>query len=209
MATPNNKKPTPAKNTAPAAAKINGTPKNTPVTAAPKDKDADLDDDLDDEVETGEKGEGGDAFNKLPPAKRVAVRLGNEVNRLTKQFDTISKWPAHEGTDAVAMASTAVGTALENLKKACEALTSLPETYRPRVAKAGKAGGASKDLKPGDFVRITDKRKEEYVGVLEDDHMTGIKVIEVRGNKVVAITKDGVKAMFARGHVCLDETAAA
>lgn len=207
MATPNNKnnsKPAPASkpvNAAkPGAAKP--TQATPPANTAPK-KDDDIDD-LDDD--TSDAGGEGVNFHKLPPAKRVAVRLGNEVNRLQKQFDTVTKWPDHAGTDAVSMAKESIGKALDGLKAACSALTSLPDEYRPRVAKAGKAGTGKAELKAGDMIRITDKRQGEYEGVLEAAQMKGIKVVEVRGNKVIALTNDGVKAMFARGHVCLDDS---
>jgi len=182
MATANNKKPTPA--TKPVPAK--------PTAAAPK---ADVDD-------ITEEPEAKDEFSKLPPAKRVAVRLGNEVNRLTKQADAIANWPT-EATGAVQRAKERVTEALDALKSAASALVTLPDDYRPRVASAGK-NNTKIELLPGSLVRITDKRVGEYEGILEPDQMRGIKVIEIRGNKVVATTKDGVKAMFARGHVCPD-----
>jgi hypothetical protein len=185
MATANNKKPAPAAR--PTAAK-------TPVQAAAKETEKDIDD-LEDE---GGKGD----FNKLPVAKRVAVRLGNEVNRLTKQFDLVSKWPDN-GSGAVTRTKERLGEVLDGLKSACEALASLPDDYKPRVAK-GKGGGGKVDLLPGSMIRITDKRIGEYDGVLEPEQMRGIKVVEVRGNKVVALTNDGVKCMLARGHVCPD-----
>lgn len=214
MATPNNKKPAPAAkpvNAAKPGQPVNGKSAAAPTpakTEAPKEAPKDVDiDDLDDDVDTDSGSDGGDNFNKLPPAKRVAVRLGNEVNRLQKQFDTVSKWPEHGDSNTVNTVKLNVETALVALKKACEALTSLPDDYRPRVAKAGKAGGGKAELKAGDIIRITDKRVSEYEGVLEPEQMKGIKVVEIRGNKVIATTNDGVRAMFARGHVCLDDSA--
>jgi len=201
-----NKKPAPAAKPTPAK------PANGRATAAPPKPadDLDDDDDLDADTASTDGKRGGSDFSKLPPAKRVAVRIGNEVTRLSKQAESIANWPAEstEGTK-VYDAKGWVASALELLKRSAEALASLPDDYKPRVAKASSKGGGSRELKAGDRIRITDKRMPEYEGVLEPNMMRGIEVVEIRGNKVIARTPDGMKAMFARGHVCLDDQPAA
>lgn len=196
-------------------------PANKPAnnkTAAPAD---DLDD-LDVDVDEDEEGDGDDASEsseangkgaswketmKLPPAKRVAVRLSNLVDRTQHQLDAMKSWTGEEQERARGI----VEQVQQGLKDAAEVLAKIPDDWRP-VRRAGGGGGTSTknvELAPGTVIRITDKRVPEYDGVLEADQMKGIKVVEVRGNKVVAITPDGTRAMFARGHVCLDTTAAA
>lgn len=215
MATNNSKKPQPAQRPNTNAAKPGQKPAPQQHAAPAKPAPArDVDDDLDvDLAETSEESTSGDVadkvdFNKLPPAKRIAVRLGNEVQRLQKQFDAIKNWPDVAGSDSVTKSRDNVAAGLACLKSAAEGLAGLPDDYRPRVAKSSTSA-KGRDIAPNDLVMITDKRREEYAGVLEPDQMTGIKVVELRGNKVVATTKDGMRAMFARGHVCLDEASMA
>lgn len=199
----NNSKPTTTTNRpAPGRPPTNGATAKLPTPVAVQPSDDLGDDDLDTAPTGGKKD---DSFSKLPPAKRVSVRLGNEVQRLTRQAESISNWPG----DALLGIRSSLSDALTNLKLAAEGLASLPDDYKPRVAKASSKGWGSKELKAGDKVRITDKRVAEYEGVLEPELMRGIEVVELRGNKVIAKTSDGMRAMFARGHVCLDEEATA
>lgn len=186
-----------------------------PSTDDLDDLDVDVDEDEEDnEVETADDGDGesnGKSASwketmKLPPAKRVAVRLGNLVDRVQHQLDAMKSWTGEQQEAARAI----VEQVQQGLKDGAEALAKIPDDWRPARAKGAGGGSSSKnvELKEGTLIRITDKRVPEYDGVLESDQMKGIKVVEVRGNKVVAITPDGTKAMFARGHVCLDTTAA-
>lgn len=203
----NSKKPGPA-------------PRPTPVKAAPAAQEADLDeDDLDDEEggddDGGEEDEGGPAVNgngkpisagrrkwmatqKLAPSKREAVLMGNLVNKLLRREDIIKDWNVPGGVAAKA----AMGEAVELLKSAAQALAGIDPAWRPTAARS--SGSNSAPLEAGAIVKITDKRRGEYAGVIPDDAMVGIKVKELRGNRVVVIMNDGVQAMFPRGHVCLD-----
>ncbi len=184
MATATNKRPTPAKS----PAQIKNAPK-----AAPAPAEDDLDDD---DLLAGEK------KDRLGLAKRTAVRLGNSVNRIIKIADKVMNWTPDEA-GLVVKAQENLKTALEGLKVASESIATLPDDYKSRAAKSkGGKGGSKVELLPGSIVRITDKAKAEYEGL--DFQLTGIEVIEVRGNKVVCKTSDGMKAMIARGHVCPD-----
>lgn len=188
MATNANKKPGPAQPPAAAKAKPQDHPKPAPA--------AEADNDLDDETAGGDE----TPVHKLPPAKKMAARIGNVVNRMEVYAGNVKNWP---GDDLVNVRGS-LDAAISGLKSAAEILAKLPDDYKPRVAKAGKQTGGKLELLPGSMIRITDKRMPEYEGVLEAEQMRGIKVVEVRGNKVIALTKDGVKAMLARGHVCPD-----
>jgi len=184
MATATNKRPTPAKS----PTQLKAAPK--PAAAASADLE---DDDLDEDG--GEK-------DRLSLAKRTAVRLGNSVNRIIKLAEKVGGWSADDAGHVVT-AQGALTVAVEGLKAASEALVKLPDDYKSRVPKSkGGKGGSKVELLPGSIVRITDKAKAEYEGL--DFQLTGIEVIEVRGNKVVCKTSDGMKAMIARGHVCPD-----
>ncbi len=193
MATPNKpatKPTTTAHNAKPA------TPAAKPTAAAaPKAPKADSD-----------KPTYADKMRKLPPAKQIAVRLGNEVTRVESVMETISRWPDADGVNMADIRSD-IGMALESLRTASTNIARVPDDYKPRVPK-GATSRSKGIIDVGTLVRITDKRKEEYAGVLEPAQMIGIKVLEIRGNRLVTITQDGVKALFARGHVCVDTTAA-
>jgi len=136
-----------------------------------------------------------EVFDRLPPAKRVMVRVRNTVERFEKRLGQIKNWPGAEA--AAARDNLAAGLAA--FKTAMDALASLPDDYRPSLR-----GSAKVEIEAGTLVRLTDARKAEYDGVVEPDCMSGIKVLEVRGNKVVTIMRDGTKAMFPRGHVTVD-----
>lgn len=197
MAQNTKKQPTPAK---PA-----GKPATTPTTNASADDD-DLDDgdDLDAGAATnGSAGSWKDTM-KLPPAKRVAVRLGNLVDRLQHQLDAIKSWSGGTQDEVRAI----VLQAQDGLKAAAEKLALIPDEWRPSRA-AGGGGGSKVELEPGVLVMITEKRRPEYADVIEDANMRGIKVKEIRGNKVVCTLADGMIAMLPRGHVTVDVGATA
>lgn len=194
----------PATKTPPAVAKK---PTSAPTEAPDDDID---DDDIDGDPEDGaSSGPSWKATMKLPHAQRVQVRLRNVLVRIEKQHTPMKKWPGEPPAAAV----LALDTAVASINTAIKELAKLPADWRPAIARAAGSGGADKaELKTGDLVRITDKRKEEYEGVLEPEMMVGIKVLEVRGPKVIgeATAKDGttLRCMLSRGHVCLDQQAA-
>jgi hypothetical protein len=192
--TQQNKKPAPAQ---PPTAKTNG-------------KAQDADDDLDDDVEVDEteasddddkETPGWQKTQRLPPAKREAVLLANLVAKLARRQETIANWPEESKP-----AKEALEQASACLKTAADALAKLPDSFKARIP-ASKSSKA--ELEAGSIIRITDKQLPNYDGILDADQVTGIKVTEIRGNRVVATTPDGAKVIFARGHVCLDETASA
>ncbi len=146
------------------------------------------------------------ATMRLPPAKRVAVRLGNLVDRVQHQIDAMKNW-AGEEQEAV---KAAVQQVQDGLKAAAERLTQIPDDWRPARSGGGGGGGGPKvEIVVGTLVRITDKRLPEYQDIVSPECARGIKVTEVRGNKVVGLMSDGVKAMIPRGHVTVDTEAMA
>lgn len=191
MATATNKRPTPAKS----PAQLKTAPK-----AAPTATEDDLEDDLD-----GDDGAGNsdrNSFQRLPKHVQLVVRLNNGAQRLTKYVDKVMGWSADEA-GLVIKAQDALRAALTSLKTASESIEALPDDYKSRAPKTrGRKVGSKVELLPGSIVRITDKAKAEYEGL--DFELTGIEVIEVRGNKVICKTSDGMRAMIGRGHVCPD-----
>jgi hypothetical protein len=148
-----------------------------------------------------------DGGDKLPLVKRVALRVSRAAEMAQNQLDKIKSWPGDTLTGpghAINDVRTALASAIDALKHESTALASLPDDFKPRTP---KGQGSKTELLPGSFVRITDKRVGEYEGVLEPAQMRGMRVTEVRGNKVFVMFKDGdkeVRGMFARGHVCPD-----
>lgn len=141
---------------------------------------------------------------KLPPAKRVAVRLGNLVDRIQHQLDAMKSWTGEEQDRARAI----VVQAQDGLKAAAEVLVGVPDEWRPtRSSKGG--GGAKAEVTAGSIVRITEKRLPEYADVISNECARGIRVKEIRGNKVVGVMSDGMVAMLPRGHVTIDTEAPA
>lgn len=204
MAQPTNKKPSPAK---PPAAK----PAQAKPTTVEDLDDEDLDGDTDDgddgaSASNGSNGKGASwkETMKLPPAKRVAVRIGNLVDRTQHQLDAMKNWKGEEQEAVRAI----VVQAQDALKAAAERLAQIPDDWRPTRA-AGGGGGSKAEIEPGTVVRLTEKRAPEYADVIPEEHQRGIKVKEVRGNKVVCILADGMVAMIPRGHVTVDDAAAA
>jgi len=205
----NNKKPGPAPR--PTAAKA--APAAAPQELDEDDIDDEGDDDEgdDDEAEEGAVAADGTgkkpisngrrkwmATQKLAPSKREAVLMGNLVNKLARREDIIKDWTV-AGSE---VARASVTEALELLKAAAQALAGIDSNWRPTTVRG--SGSNATPLEAGAIVKITDKRRGEYAGVIPDDAMRGIKVKELRGNRVVVIMNDGVQAMFPRGHVCLD-----
>lgn len=152
----------------------------------------------------GEKSGSWKETMKLPPAKRVAVRLGNLVDRVQHQLDAMKSWKGDEQERIKGI----VVQAQDGLKAAAEALAAIPDDWRPSRS-AGGAGGSKADIKADDYVRITDKRLPEYQDIITPECARGIRVKEIRGNKVVGVMADGVVAMLPRGHVTLDDAPAA
>jgi hypothetical protein len=200
----NSKKPGPA-------------PRPTPVKAAasapqPELDEDDLGDEGEDEDEDDDEDSGGAAVNgkpisngrrkwmatqKLAPSKREAVLMGNLVNKLLRREDIVKDWNVPGGQ----VAKAEIAEALDHLKAAAQALAGIDPAWRPVTA---RTSSSTAPLEAGAIVKITDKRRNEYAGVIPDDAMVGIKVKELRGNRVVVIMNDGVQAMFPRGHVCID-----
>lgn len=204
-----NKNPTPAK---PAAAKPSPA---KPASAPPVTKVEDLDDedeDLDGDLDADDapKSDGNGAGKpaswkdtmKLPPAKRVAVRLGNLVDRVQHQLDATKSWTG----DVQDQVRAIILQAQDGLKAAAEQLAKVPDDWRPRRT-AGGGGGSKVELEAGTLVRITEKRLPEYQDIISGEAARGIKVLEIRGNKVVCAVNDNgntIKAMLPRGHVTVD-----
>lgn len=201
----NTKKNPPAKPATKLPPTTHAKPASAPVTKVEDLDDEDLD--LDDGADEGSNGANGKGANwkdtmKLPPAKRMAVRLGNLVDRVQHQLDAMKSWAGEDQEAARAI----VQQAQDGLKGAAERLAQVPDDWRPRRA-AGGGGGSKVELQPDDLVRITDKRMAEYTDIVSAECARGIKVVEVRGNKVVGLMSDGVRAMLPRGHVTLDTEA--
>jgi hypothetical protein len=199
-----NPKPAQPPTTKPAAAK----PAAPPPAAEPdEDLDTDVDDSDDDDGAPAGDGETAAAkkrnwmaTQRLPAPKREAVLVANLVNKLSRRLDTITNWPGPEMDEV----RKSMQTAIDSMKDASQGMAKLPESYK---AKVPASSGPAKELKPGSIIRITEKKVSDYEGILEPEQMRGIKVIELRGNKVVAQAGD-LKVMLARGHVALDTEAA-
>lgn len=200
----NSKKPGPAPRPTPAKAS------SAPQPELDEDDLNDEGDEADDDEEDGGPSVNGNgkpisngrrkwmATQKLAPSKREAVLMGNLVNKLMRREDIIKDWSVPGGIAAKA----SISEALDHLKAAAQALAGIDPAWRPVTARTSSSNAAP--LEAGAVVKITDKRRNEYAGVIPDEAMVGIKVKELRGNRVVVVMNDGVQAMFPRGHVCLD-----
>lgn len=194
---------------------VHSKPSTKPVSTVEDLDDEDLEnEDLedDDDSDAPTNGANGTAHTskwketqKLPPAKRVAVRLGNLVDSLQKQLDSMKNWDGDVQTQARAN----VAAAQDALKSAAEALVTVSDDWRPARAARGTGGAAKAEVTAGSIVRITAKRLPEYADVISDECSRGIKVKEIRGNKVVGVMSDGMIAMLPRGHVTIDSEAPA
>jgi hypothetical protein len=194
MATANNKKPAaPAK-----PAKLASVPKTTTATEAPDDDDLDTDGDED-------SGEG--KGKKLPMPKRLSVRINRMAERLAPYSTRLDAWPNVGDINMKELAAT-VANAMSGLRVVSVALASLPDDYAPRITKPGAGKGGTKgELAVGSKVRVTDKQKPDYAGVLADELLCGMTVIENRGNRVFVMLGEGAVGMFPRGHVTADADA--
>jgi len=198
MATANNHKSTASKTTSAKPTKA------APKTAAKRD----LDDELDGAA--GTKG-GGDVpywkkMNALPAAKRIQIRVANVSDRLARLVDDTTGW---QGMDAFqpSLLTAELKDLATKVAQIGLAFGGAPDGYKPTAARAGKAPKG--EIVVGSLIRLTDKQAPNYAGALEPAQMVGIKVLEVRDNKLVALTNDGVKMLISRGHVCLDAATAA
>jgi hypothetical protein len=199
------------------ATKKNPAPAQPPTKPAAKAAPApdpvdDLEDEVDDaegDLEDEDDGEPNGAKSRnwlktqrLPAPKREAVLIANIVNKTARRAGVIEDWP---GDELVGIRKQ-LSAAIDSMKAAADALAKLPDSYKARVPHARKSGGA--ELAPGSLLRITEKQLETYKGILEDDQLSGIKLLEVRGNKVVLMLPgDGGKIIIPRGHVTLDADA--
>lgn len=143
-------------------------------------------------------------LRSLPQAKRRGVLIGNLYDRVGRQGIEIASWEGAELQDV----RDKLASAQRLLGEARTVLDALPEGYRPHSTRVAGSGG--REVKDGDVVRITDKRRGEYEEILSADQMTGMQVKSIRGNRVVVMMKaedggDPIQAMFPRGHVCHDD----
>lgn len=134
-------------------------------------------------------------LRSLTLPKRRAVLLGNLVERIGRQRTDMASWSGAEMDEVRRMLDGASST----LRDAAGLLNSLPPEYRTRAGARRQTPVV--EVKPGDIVSILDKRRSEYDGVLEPHQLTGIKVVEPRGNKVVVVLPGDVRAMLPLGHI--------
>ncbi len=179
-------------------------------TKAPEPEEDEIDveeepeegDDGDDDTEGEGDGEAKKGRNwmktqRLAPPKRESVLLLNLVGKVQRRADVVKNWPGEEA----AKAKAALEATMTSLREASALFAGLPDSYKART---GTTTSKGVELEAGSLVRITDKRTSDYEGTLEPEEMTGLKVKEVRGNKVVVTTRTGIVMIIARGHVCPD-----
>lgn len=138
----------------------------------------------------------------LPATKKMATRLNLNVERLRAVHVRVDKWKKQHDIDK---AAALVASSMKKLEEASKILSAVPDDFRP-----WKIGTPQvKAFAVGDVVRITDKRKQEYDGMIEEDEMKDLKVLEERGKSVLVETSiDGMKMLIRRAHLMSQEAEA-
>jgi len=135
----------------------------------------------------------------LTPEQKAARKLArakdrpNARARLTRTTGKLARRAARMSSifeGEIGKAFAAVGAQLQAL---VEDIHDLPETWTPN-----KVGGASTPrLAPGDIVRIHEKRRAAFEGLLEADELDGLRVVKIVGKRLVCKTESGVKLTLA------------
>jgi multidrug efflux pump subunit AcrB len=129
---------------------------------------------------------------KLPLARRVQTKLMKQAKRWERTSKALGAW-----TPEVATAANEVGELLGSL---IVLVANLPNDFAP--AKKGGGGSTSKDVPVGATVRVTDKAKAKYTGILEESEYTDLKVLLIAQGKVrVKTASTGTIIMLPRAHV--------
>lgn len=137
----------------------------------------------------------------LPQARRASVLTNNIADRCDRQFRAVENWAGAEMAGARAQITQAAAL----LRAAAATMGALPEDYRPRAGRrvAGVGASAGVALREGDLVRVGDSHLEDYEGVVD---VTGLRVVEQRGNRVMVTGPDGTRTWLPRGHVTICPT---
>lgn len=140
---------------------------------------------------------------KLPPHRRVAVKLANARARFAKiGIGRMAGWDKDPESPA-AKAKAAFASVVANIDEAIGAIEAIPDDWKPAGKPAGKGKSASKvEIVDGTPLAITDKQLANYKGMLDDDaYLQQLKAKEVRGTRVLCETPTGEKLLINRGHL--------
>jgi len=147
-------------------------------------------------------GKGGVAKAKAKatdPKGRVLHTLQHTIEKLTK----LAAYSA-DSISATAMTGSTL-QAIVVLREALEAAHELDTAWAPVVAE--KATKAPKGFQVGQLVDLTEKRRAQYEGIVEN--VTGLVVVKVAGKSMVVETTDGVRMFLPTAHFCAHGTAPA
>lgn len=128
---------------------------------------------------------------KLAPAAKAQNKITYLLKRWTNLANIVGGW-----SPEVRVTVDEVG---EAMLSAVAALAKLPADFTP----PRKGGGGKADLAPESHVRISEKARAKYDGILEKDEIASVfTVVRVANGKVICTGPNG-RVILPRGHVQL------
>jgi len=125
---------------------------------------------------------------------------GRVIGKLQGTIATLEQVMSY--TDGVGLD---IAVAISALRSSLEAAHEMDAAWAPTVI--AKVAKAPKGFQVGQLVDLTEKRRAQYEGILEN--LTGLVVVKVAGKSTVVATTDGVRMFLPTAHFCAHGTAAA
>ncbi len=130
-------------------------------------------------------------MRKLTPVARLTAKLGSTIDRFGHLVTEVEAWK--NGTE-VATAAKVAFAAIEQFANAVHELAEGFVVERMRKTAVGA-------LAAGMFVNVKPKHREADDGIIDDDDLVKLEVLDTRKGRVVCRTQSGEKIILPRGHV--------
>jgi hypothetical protein len=134
----------------------------------------------------------------LTPEQKAARKLARAKDRpsararLTRTTQKLARRAARMSSIFEGEIGRAFATIGAQLQVLVEDIHDLPETWTPN-----KVGVSTPRLAPGDIVRIHEKRRASFEGLLEADELDGLRVEKIVGKRLILRAESGLKLTLA------------
>lgn len=132
-------------------------------------------------------------FRRLAERVSVTVHGDSEKEKGSPEMDGWTDQPVLNAAKADADKAIAL------LTGAAESLEALGPEFSPTEKRTRSS--RAKKLEAGTPVRLRDKARESNRGLMTEEEMNSLKVLQHAGAKVLVQTSDGAKLLVARGHL--------
>lgn len=137
---------------------------------------------------------------KQPKAVQRANALRHAASNIDRTLRIVEKWPSTDELDLPSVVEE-IQEAKQKLLNAATDLETLPANYPPKRAGGSVAG--TRGIRPGVTVRIKDKYRDRYAGML--DALDGLVVVNVVGHDIRYRGPDGRENYVQKSRVEIDK----